>query len=103
MSIGSSTAGLGASAGSFTDFSVYISETAPAHSSPLYPIWLPVGPQPFFLVLRLYGPTASAQQGSYSPPPVYVVNGDPRSTVKDVSSMSVDASREFISHGYPGA
>ena len=87
VSVGSNTEGLAASSGSF---SVYISATPPDQTSAQFASWLPVGPEPFYLVLRLLGPPDSAQRGAYTPPPVYASRGGPQSPslIKDVSSLS---------------
>ena len=85
--IGSDSPGLNVSSGSF---SVYISATPPAQDSPLHAHWLPIGLEPFHLVLRLYSPSSSVQQGLYSPPPVYAYRGPPQnmSQIQDVSAMT---------------
>jgi hypothetical protein len=54
---------------------VFVSATPPAPGSPLRAGWLPIGAEPFFLVLRLWGPGSLAQAGAYSPPPLYAFQG----------------------------
>ena len=70
-SISDATPGIGAKP------SIFVSSTPPPAGSALQASWLPIGARPFFLVLRLYGPDTLAQQGSYSPPPLYAFEGPP--------------------------
>ena len=85
--INSDSPGLNVSSGSF---SIYISATPPTQDSPLHAHWLPIGLEPFHLVLRLYLPSSSVQQGVYSPPPVYAYRGPPQnmSQIQDVTAMT---------------
>lgn len=71
-SVGQNTAGLQYNAdGSLT---VYISAAAPgAYGTLPYTNWLPSGPYPVSLVLRLYGPSADAVAGQWQPPPIMKV------------------------------
>ena len=97
--VGSDSPGLNVSSG---PFSIYMSATPPAQDSLLQANWLPIGLEPFHLVLRLYSPSSSVQQGVYSPPPVYAYRGPPQAMtqIQDVTAMTAVLSFSIGSSAY---
>eukprot|EP00884_Botryococcus_braunii_P005108 jgi/Botrbrau1/14599/Bobra.242_2s0009.1 len=60
------------------NFTLYLSATPPPEGSAVYKNWIPIGKVPdskFASYLRLYGPDAAAQNGTYAPPALVAHKG----------------------------